>query len=612
MAGIPFQQQLSTSPRYLPIAEHGLIGDMRSVALVGTNGTIDWYCCPSFDAPSVFAAILDAERGGRFDLAAAVPARTKQFYFPDTNVLITRFFTEDGVGEVQDFMPICCAESGEVRRHRLIRRVVCVRGTVPFRALIAPRFNYGADPHILRSLDGMVIFESPERSLALTSTVTVENDGRDVRAEFKLLEGETAVFALDQLGEEVLPRGCAHAEAENEFNATVAYWRSWLHHSRYRGRWREMVHRSALTLKLLTYAPTGAIVAAPTTSLPEQVGGERNWDYRYVWIRDAAFAVYALLRLGFSGEAAAFMKFLTTHLGAGDGAAAGPLQIMYGIDGRSELPERVLPHLEGYLGSAPVRVGNAAADQLQLDIYGALIDSIYLYDKWAQPISSGQWDDVCKLVEWVCEHWDQPDEGVWETRGGRKNFLYSRLMCWVAIERAIRLANHRGLPADHRRWRQARDAIYRRIMDHGWSERRGAFVQYEDADVLDASVLMMPLAKFIAPTDPKWLSTLDALTEDLVSDSLVYRYDPQASPDGLRGDEGTFSICSFWYVEALVRAGRVDEARLAFEKMLTYANHLGLYAEEIGRTGEQQGNFPQAFTHLSLISAAFNLDRALG
>ncbi|MFC3571939.1 glycoside hydrolase family 15 protein [Streptomyces yaanensis] len=611
MAESPKDRHIPGASRYLPIAEHGLIGDLRSVALVGTNGTIDWYCCSAFDSPSVFASILDAERGGSFELCATVPARTKQFYFPDTNVLITRFFTEDGVGEVQDFMPIGPG-SVETERHRLIRRVVCVRGSIPFRVRVAPRFDYGARSHTVHLIGDVAVFESAGLSLALTATMPLEGDDVDVWADFKLGEGESAVFALDQVGDALAPRMCARVEAEQQFATTVAYWRHWLSASRYRGRWREMVHRSALTLKLLTYAPTGAIVAAPTTSLPERLGGERNWDYRYVWVRDAAFCVYALLRLGFTGEAEAFMKFVTRHITPGDGGPSGPLQIMYGIDGRTDLPERELAHLEGHRGSAPVRVGNAAADQLQLDIYGALIDSIYLYDKWAQPISSDQWDDVCELVDWVCDHWDQPDEGVWETRGGRKNFLYSRLMCWVAIERAIRMANRRGLPADLARWQRSRDTIYRRIMQRGWSETRQAFVQHEDGDVLDAAVLMMPLAKFIAPTDPKWLSTLDALTHDLVSDSLVYRYDPLASPDGLRGDEGTFSICSFWYVEALVRAGRLDTARLAFEKMLTYANHLGLYAEEISHTGEQQGNFPQAFTHLALISAAFNLDRALG
>ncbi|SEL28417.1 glycoside hydrolase family 15 protein [Streptacidiphilus jiangxiensis] len=598
-------------PRYLPISEHGLIGDLRTAALVGTDGTIDWYCCPRFDAPSVFGAVLDADRGGSFQLAADVPARTRQFYFPDTNVLITRFYAADGVAEIQDFMPVV-DESREASRHRLIRRVVCVRGTLPFAARVAPRFNYGADRHTVRVRGHEAVFESPSLSLALTSTAPLEGDGVDVVSHFKLLEGESVVFALDRISDEVRPRACPAAEAEAEFEATVRFWCRWLSQSRYRGRWREMVHRSALALKLLTYAPTGAIVAAPTTSLPEQVGGERNWDYRYVWVRDAAFCVYAMLRLGFTAEAEAFMGFLSERGILRGGGPTGPLQIMYGIDGRSDLPESELPHLEGHLGSAPVRVGNAATEQLQLDIYGALIDSVYLYDKWGQPISSDHWDEVGAVVGWLCDHWDQPDEGVWETRGGRKNYVYSRLMCWVALERAIRMANRRGLPADLPRWRQSRDAIYRQIMQRGWSAERGAFVQSLDDDVLDASVLMMPMAKFISPTDPKWLSTLDALTTDLVSDSLVYRYDPQASPDGLQGPEGTFSICSFWYVEALTRAGRVEEGRLAFEKMLTYANHLGLYAEEIGRTGEQRGNFPQAFTHLSLISAAFNLDRALG
>jgi len=607
-------------PGYLPIADHGLIGDLRTVALVGTNGTIDWYCCPSFDAPSVFGSILDAERGGCFELTADAPAKSKQFYFPDTNVLITRFFTEAGVGEVQDFMPVI-GDATEVGRHRLIRRVVCARGAIPMRARVAPRFDYARQPHTVRVQDQVALFETEPLSLAfeteplslaLTATVPLDLAGPDVRSSFKLLEGESAVFALDRVGDGIVPRRCPHVEAEQQFTDTVAFWRRWLASSRYRGRWREMVHRSALTLKLLTYAPTGAIVAAPTMSLPEQIGGSRNWDYRYVWIRDAGFCVYALLRLGFTDEARAFMKFLSDRITLCDSGPDGPLQIMYGIDGRRDLPEIELGHLSGYRGSAPVRVGNAAADQLQLDIHGALLDSVYLYDKWGEPISSALWDEVCLLVDWVCEHWNQPDEGIWETRGGRRNFLYSRLMCWVAVERAMRMAIHRGLPADVQHWRGCRDAIYREIMRRGWSESRRAFVQYLDGDVLDASVLMMPLAKFISPTDPKWLATLDALGEELVSDSLVYRYDPLVSPDGLRDEEGTFSICSFWYVEALTRAGRLDEARLAFEKMLTYANHLGLYAEQIGQAGEQQGNFPQAFTHLALISAAFNLDRALG
>jgi GH15 family glucan-1,4-alpha-glucosidase len=440
----------------------------------------------------------------------------------------------------------------------------------------------------------------------------VEHDARDVTSEFRLTEGESAVFALDEVSGGGVPRGCSGEEAEELRDATIAFWRSWLSASRYRGRWREIVHRSALTLKLLTYAPTGAIVAAPTTSLPEQIGGERNWDYRYVWVRDAAFCVYALLRLGFASEADAFVRFMFGLATAGEHSAAGPLQVMYGIDGRTGLRERELGHLAGYRGSQPVRIGNAAANQLQLDIYGELMDSVYLYDDWHQPISSAHWDAVTTRAGWLCDHWDQPDEGIWETRGGPRKFLYSQLMCWVAMERAIRLASRRGLPADLERWRNARDAIYRRIMDRGWSARLKAFVQYEGAEVLDAAVLLMPLVKFISPTDPRWLSTLDAIGASLVSDSLVYRYDPQASPDGLRGEEGTFSACSFWYVEALTRAGRLEEARLAFEKMLTYANHVGLYAEQISRAGEQQGNFPQALTHLALISAAFNLDRALG
>jgi GH15 family glucan-1,4-alpha-glucosidase len=600
----------ATLPDYLPIAEHGIIGDLHSTALIGTDGRIDWYCCPSFDSPSVFGAILDRQRGGFYRIRPAsddwIP---KQLYFPDTNVLITRFLTPGGVGEVQDFMPIQSGASAH--RHRLIRRALGVRGEMRFRIDVQPRFNYARDPHDTIFHENGVLFRSADLTLALETAVPLDYHETGAFGEFTLRPGESATFVLEQVPETYIPASYSEAETREAFEGTVEYWRRWVSQSRYDGRWREMIHRSALTLKLLTYKPTGGIVAAPTASLPEQIGGPRNWDYRYTWIRDAAFSLYALLLLGFTEEAAAFMDWLTERFREPRPFSAGPLQLMYGIDGRAELEEEHLDHFEGYRGSAPVRIGNGAASQLQLDIYGELIDSVYLYNKFGTPISHDAWMDLTRIVEWLCEHWDQTDEGIWEVRSGRQDFTYSRLMSWVGIERAIRLAMRRGLPADLQKWQSGRDAIYHQIMSKGWNDDKQAFVQYYGGDVLDASVLMMPLMKFISPTDRRWLSTLDAISDSLVSDSLVYRYDIAASPDGLEGEEGTFSICTFWYVEALARAGRLDEARLAFEKMLGYANHLGLYSEQIGLTGEALGNFPQAFTHLALISAGHYLNRRL-
>jgi GH15 family glucan-1,4-alpha-glucosidase len=605
---------------YLPIAEHGLVGDLHTIALIGTNGTIDWYCCPAFDSPSVFGAILDKDKGGFYALRpAAEDWDAKQLYFPDTNVLITRFFTEGGVGEVQDFMPIEGVATAD-HRHRLLRRVVVVRGQMDFMIEVQPRFDYGRAEHEVEMHPHGVLFRSPDLTLALEGAIArtmghdrrLERRGAGIVATFSLEAGDAQTFVLERVAQDHICRPYSERETLAAFEATVGYWRKWVGQSRYTGRWREMVLRSALTLKLLTYAPTGALVAAPTTSLPEQLGGSRNWDYRYTWIRDAAFSLYGLLRLGFTEEAAAFMNWLTDRTREWKVGPSGPLQIMYGIDGRAELPELEHESWEGYRGSHPVRIGNAAAEQRQLDIYGELIDSVYLFNKYGSPIFSDTWDNIRRIVDWLCENWDQADEGIWEVRGGQKDFTYSRLMCWVALERAIRMNRARGLPGDIVRWLAERDRIYNQIMQKGWSPERNAFVQHYGSDVLDASVLLMPLTLFIAPRDPRWLSTLHAIGDELVSDSLVYRYNVEASPDGLRGDEGTFSMCSFWYVEALTRAGEIDEARLAFEKMLTYANHLGLYSEEIGPTGESLGNFPQAFTHLALISAAYNLDRTLG
>ncbi len=597
---------------YLPIAEHGVVGDLRTVALVATDGSVDWLCLPRFDSSSVFGAILDRRKGGSFRIAPeGDDYEAKQLYLPDTNVLITRFLTPTGVCEVEDFMPV--AEDGGAQvGQSLVRRVLCVRGTIPMAMRCEPCFDYGRAEHDTRLQEDGAVFESAELSLALGTETKLARTGGGVEGRFTLAAGETRTFILEVVGDD----GQLHHQSEDAarelFDRTVGYWRGWLGQSRYTGRWREMVDRSALTLKLLTYAPTGALVAAPTTSLPEQIGGGRNWDYRYTWIRDAAFSLFALLRLGFTEEAASFMDWITRRFREDANVGDGPLQVMYKVDGSTDLSEEVLEHWEGFRGSAPVRIGNGAAGQLQLDIYGELIDSVYLYNKHGAPISHETWSDVCRIVDWVADNWDQADEGIWEVRGGQKHFTYSRLMSWVAVERSIRIARQRGLPADMIRWLDARDAIYLQIMDKGWHQERGAFVQHYDAEYLDASVLLMPLVKFIAPTDPRWLSTLDAISDELVSDSLVYRYNSGAAPDGLAGDEGTFSICTFWYVEALARAGRLDEARLVFEKMLTYANHLGLYSEEIGATGEQLGNFPQAFTHLALISAAHTLDQRLG
>jgi GH15 family glucan-1,4-alpha-glucosidase len=604
---------------YERIEDYGVIGNMRTVALVSLRGSIDWFCFPHFDSPSVLSALLDDEKGGRFSVRPVDPGVTsKQLYWPDTNVLITRFLSQDGVAELQDFMP--CGDAGSPdRQDQLVRRVAVVRGRLAFEVLCEPAFDYGrASPSVTCTAHGATL-SGGGLALGLSSSVALQPTRRGASGRFVLEEGQRTTFVL-QRGSEA---GCARPPSEPEANAlfeqTVRFWRRWVQKSTYRGRWRESVERSALLLKLLTFDPTGAIVAAPTCSLPEEIGGGRNWDYRYTWIRDAAFTLYALLRIGFTEEAGHFMDWLEARCRACGGHH--PLQIVYGIDGRRDLKESTLDHLAGYRGSAPVRIGNGAHEQLQLDIYGELMDSVYLFNKYGAPISADLWTQLRFLVNWVCENWRREDEGIWETRGGRRHFVYSKLMCWVAIDRGLRLADKRSFPADRDRWLKERDAIYEEIMVRGWSDKRQSFVQHYDSEAIDASNLIMPLVFFLSPVDPKMLQMLEVVSRSpreggLLSGGLVYRYDNERPDDGLTGREGTFNMCTFWLVEALTRAGRADRrkleaARLLFERMLGYANHLGLYAEQTSSAGEALGNYPQALTHLALISAAYSLDRAL-
>ncbi|KZV94567.1 glycoside hydrolase family 15 protein [Exidia glandulosa HHB12029] len=670
---------------YMNIHDHALIGNLRTAALISMDGSVESYCVPYFDSPSVFARILDKDKGGHFSInpCADVKHTVKQAYMPSSNVLTTKFLSEEGVAVVTDFLPRQSDPqlSNKPLLFWLIRRVEVIRGRMPIRMECAPAFDYArakhdtdfvADTSVAATDQSKVIFKSDQLSLDLRYIADGADSipGPQVKlkpldlsknghlglaacADIDMYDGQVVTFVLrippghqtlddrrptkeqiEQLGIpiEVVIKGAQKLRSKedplltdelirNLLSDTNKYWKNWISRSTYKGRWREAVHRSALALKLLIFEPTGAVIASPTFSLPEYIGGTRNWDYRYSWIRDSSFTLYALIRLGFTAEANAFMEFIFCRIKNRN--PDGSLQIMYTIHGGSELEEIELNHLDGHKGSKPVRVGNGAADHVQLDIYGELMDCIYLGQKFGRPLSYEIWTAVRELVDYVIKHIDDQDLSIWEVRSMKRHFTYSKVMMWVAIDRGLRLADKRSLPCPRRmEWLAARDKLYEDIMTNAWNAKEGFFAQsYEDKDVVDSAVVIMPLVFFAAPTDNRFISTLDRILSSrerggLTANGLVFRYDTVKADDGVGGEEGTFCLCTLWCIEALTRVGEYDPPRLAkavrmFEDFLQYSNHVGLCTEEIGPAGEGLGNAVQGFTHVTLISAAYNLSRTL-
>jgi len=586
------------------IDDHGVIGDCETLALVSNLGDIDWMCWPRADSPSIFGSLLEPDAGRWTIHPTSRTHRTQQFYLSETNVLVTRFQTDDGIVEVDDAMSMAGPQ-------RLIRRVRCVRGPVTVRSGCTPRPDYAREEARWSRTDTAhsVVLAADTVYLRLIASRPIDVDGDSAVCETTLGEGDELAFELSAhdaaIDQDDVADHVTHLVTE-----TIDYWKLWTAGGTYRGRYQAAVERSALALKLLTNRTTGGMLAAGTTSLPEHLGGERNWDYRYVWIRDAAFTVYALLEIGHDAEADAFIGWLIERVDECNEAGDSPLTPVYDLDGNARIGEAELDW-RGYDDSRPVRIGNAAADQFQLDIYGELIDSLYIFDRRVRGLSLDTWDKIRLIVDYVIASWREPDDGMWEIRADPQRHTVSILMCWVAVERAIRMAEFRGRPADLVAWRQARDEMHDAIRTEGWNDELGAFTQTLGGDTLDASILLAPLVKFIDGRDPRWTSTLDAVIEHLAHGPLVDRYDTDRYDDGLICGEGSFTICSFWLVETLARAGRVEEARRSFDQLLGYANAVGLFSEQIGPSGRQLGNTPQALTHLALISAAVALDEAL-
>lgn len=599
--------------RYPGIGDYALISDCHSAALVSRDGSIDWCCFHRFDARPVFGRLLDWGRGGHCLVASAGPYRSSRRYLPGTNVLETRFESDGGDVTVTDLFPI--RESSPMDDpaavhpyHQLIRLVRCEAGEVEVRLEFVPRFDYGYTiPQLtLRGPDLATVFGGADALLVQTDLPLEQSELSSCSGRRRLRAGEEATVIVSYaIPHELRLKRVEPAECRRRVDVTCRFWREWSQRCSYQGRYRKHVVRSALVLKGLTNAPSGAIVAAPTTSLPEDVGGVRNWDYRYTWLRDSSFTLYALFSLGYTEEAHAFMRWLERTTAG----RASDLQVLYGVGGERFLPELELDLLEGYRGSRPARVGNQATTQFQLDIYGEVMDTAWLYHRYGGDIASEFWDFLVRVVEHVSDHWEEPDEGIWEMRGGRRHFVYSKVMAWVAVDRALKLAKARRLPADTQRWTALRDQIRHRIETEGVDRATGAFTQSFGSTAMDASNLLMPLIRFLPAGDPRVAATVREVQRRLSRNGLVYRY--LETDDGLPGGEAAFTICSFWLVDNLVLAGQLERGRELFERLLGYLNDVGLLAEQIDPTsGGQVGNFPQAFSHVGLINSALQIARA--
>jgi len=544
---------------YEPIEDYGIIGNLHTIALVSRKGSVDFMCYPRFDSPSIFAAMLDKDKGGSFSITPVLPGVShKQLYLPDTAILVTRFLSDEGIAEIIDFMP--------VDNHRVfntfVRKVTTIRGHIKYKMHCLPAFNYGKSPHqSARVEDGVVFTAGKHTNLYLSGSVKIHTREGAATASFELKEAETAFFILESAHSYKKRNVDIGKQINHWYQNTISFWQAWVEKSAYRGHWREMVNRSAITLKLLTSLKYGSTVAAGTFSVPVAVGSERNWDYRYTWIRDASFTMYIFLKLGMLQEAAAFLGWIKQR------CTEGQLQLMYAVDGTARLDETEIKGWEGYKGSAPVRIGNEAHKQFQLDVFGELMDTIYLFNKDGGAITYEFWQQMQQQIGVVIDRWRGPDHGIWEIRNEQRHFLYSRLMCWVAMDRAIKIAVSRSFPYPSELWHKTRDEIFNSIYTDFWNEEVQAFVQHTGSTAIDASALMMPLRRFISPYEEKWQKTMDAIDRELRMDVLVYRYNNNLNNiDGFVSKEGTFSVCSFWYVECLAKAGRVEEAREHFVK----------------------------------------------